>query len=70
MDTTLIQSYFAPPERAEAAEISAQYRRLRATPLIQQLLDCFPEPAMILNPQRQVVQANNALAGLLNVEAT
>jgi PAS domain-containing protein len=70
VDTTLIQSYFAPPERAEAAEISAQYRRLRATPLIQQLLDCFPEPAMILNPQRQVVQANNALAGLLKVEAT
>ena len=69
MDTTLIQSYFAPAERAQAAEIAAQHRRLRAIPSIEQLLDCFPEPAMILNPQRQVVQANNALAELVKVEA-
>jgi len=31
-------------------------------PEVAQLL---PDPAMILNPQRQVVQANKALAGLL-----
>jgi len=38
-------------------------------PLIQRSLDCFAEPAMILNPERQVVQAEKEFADLLKVDA-
>jgi hypothetical protein len=34
--------------------------------MVNALLDCFPEPAMILNRQRQIVLANDKLAVLLN----
>lgn len=61
-------TYSAPPERASAADVAADYQKLLQEPLVQQLLDSFPEPAMILNPQRQVVLANDKLAALLNAE--
>jgi len=69
VDTPPINNYFAPPERAQAGEITAQHQTLLDSPLVQQVLDCFPEPAMILNRQRQVVQVNNKLTELLKVDA-
>jgi hypothetical protein len=44
----------------------AQREKLMADPVVNALLDCFPEPAMILNRQRQIVLANDKLAVLLN----
>lgn len=61
-------TFFAPPERATDAEVAADHQRLTETPLIQQLLDSFPEAAMVLNPERQIVFANDKLARLLNLD--
>jgi signal transduction histidine kinase len=58
-------TYFAPPERSTGEALTAARQRLMAHPLVQQLLDSFPEAAMILNEQRQIVLANDKLALLL-----
>jgi len=57
-------TYFAPPERATADQIRIDHDRLRLTPLIRELLASFPQPAMILNPQREIVYANDKLLAL------
>lgn len=57
---------FAPAERAEPGAIQIQHQALAADPVIKAVLDCFPEPAMILNQQRQIVFANDKLAILLS----
>jgi signal transduction histidine kinase len=64
--TTPLSTLFAPAERAQPAEIQIQHRTVTADPFVKALLDCFPEPAMILNRQRQIVLANDKLATLLN----
>ena len=65
MEPTKPETYFAPPERASVEEIAAQYKALCENPAIQLLLDSFPEPTMLLNRHRQLVQANNKLTELL-----
>jgi len=60
----VLLTYSAPAERASTAEVAADHQKLLQEPLVQQLLDSFPEPAMILNPQRQVVLASDKLAAL------
>jgi len=62
-------TYFAPAERATGREIRADHEKLRNVPLIRQLLDSFPEPAMLLNPQRQIVLANDKLLVLLGADS-
>lgn len=64
----VLLTYSAPPGRASAAEVAADHQTLLQDPTLQQLLESLPEPAMILNQQRQVVLANHKLAALLNVE--
>jgi signal transduction histidine kinase len=61
-----LPTLFAPAERADPRQILAQREKLMADPVANALLDCFPEPAMILNRQRQIVLANDKLAVLLN----
>jgi signal transduction histidine kinase len=61
-----VATLFAPAERAEPGAIQVQHRALAADPVIKAVLDCFPEPAMILNQQRQIVFANDKLAILLS----
>ncbi|HEX7603776.1 MAG TPA: hypothetical protein VF316_19290, partial [Polyangiaceae bacterium] len=56
---------FAPAERATPEAIRVQHERLAADPRVGTLLDGFPEPAMILNRERQIVLANDKLAALL-----
>src|SRR5215472_2753606 len=60
-----LTTHFAPAERATGGEIRADHEKLRNAPLIRQLLDSFPEPAMLLNPQRQIVLGNDKLLALL-----
>lgn len=62
------QSDFAPASRAEDPEISVAHGLLKSTPLIEQLLNSFPEPAVVLNANRQVVFANDKLVAFLNGE--
>jgi len=64
----VLLTYSAPPERASAAEVAADHQTLLQEPTLQRLLESLPEPAMILNQQRQVVLANQKLAALLDAE--
>lgn len=59
---------FTFPGRGSAEELATQRRALAGHPLVRQLLDGFPEPAMILNAHRQIVVANDKLAALMNRE--
>lgn len=59
-------TYFAPAERADREQLQHDHDRIGAAPLIRQLLDSFPEPAMILNSQRQIVYVNDKLLNLLH----
>jgi signal transduction histidine kinase len=52
---------FAPAERCSQELLILQSQILALDPMIRLLLDCFPEPAMVLNRQRQIVQANDKL---------
>jgi signal transduction histidine kinase len=61
-----LPTLFAPAERADPRQMLAQREKLAADPVVNALLDCFPEPAMILNRQRQIVLANDKLAVMLN----
>jgi PAS domain-containing protein len=60
-----LATLFAPAERATPEEIEAQHEKVSSQLLLRALMDCFPEPAMILNRQRQIVLANDKLAHLL-----
>lgn len=66
METRLELTLFAPAERASEEVLARQHESLAASPLVRQLLDAFPEPAMVLNRERQIVFANDKLAKLLD----
>jgi len=63
-----LTTHFAPAARATDEGIKADHIALQAMRLVRQLLDSFPEPALILNPQRQIVHANDKLLALLRIE--
>ncbi len=69
MDTTKLKTHFAPPERADEAAVIADYERIRSNEEIVALLHGFPEPAVILNDNRQVVMANDKMETLLGKSA-
>ena len=56
---------YAPAERATAEDTDAQHQKVAKNPLVGALLDSFPESAVILNQQRQILFANDKLAALL-----
>lgn len=66
METELLQTHFAAPERASDAEIARQVATLRASALIRTLFDSVPDPVVVLNAHRQIVHANNKLTAMLN----
>jgi len=55
---------FAPAERADAEVLEAQRARVRSEALVCEMLEAFPEAAMILNRERQIVAANGRMARL------
>lgn len=62
-------TYFASPERATAEELSAARAAFLRTARAQELLDALPEPALVLNPQRQVVAANAAALAMVGASS-
>ncbi len=58
-------TFFGSPEKATLEQIAAQCRKIAGSPITTQLLDSFPEPAVILNQYRQIVAVNDKLAALL-----
>lgn len=67
MVSAKLPTSFAPAERLDADEIGQQHRQLR--PLLAELLDCLPDPVVILNQQRQIVLASRSFAQLLGLSA-
>jgi PAS domain-containing protein len=57
---------FAPAERKGIAQIAREHQHILAIPHLQELLNAFPTPAVILNECRQIVAANQRLCRLLN----
>ena len=62
-----ISTDFAPAERASEDMIQHEADLLLAIPLLGQLLDSIPDIVLILNEQRQIVFANQALADVLDL---
>jgi nitrogen-specific signal transduction histidine kinase len=56
---------FAPAERTPAEVLSGQSRILSEQPFLREMMDCFPEPVVVLNQTRQIVLANDKMASLL-----
>jgi signal transduction histidine kinase len=65
MEMRLPLTFFAPAERATPEALAGQHDVLTKSPLVKQLLDAFPEPAMVLNRERQIVFGNDKLTQLL-----
>ena len=61
-----LSTCFAPPERENAEQVRTEHQLVTAIPHIQELLNAFPTPAVILNECRQIVAANQRLCELLN----
>jgi nitrogen-specific signal transduction histidine kinase len=57
-------TYFADPERTPREVLERQHAEMTGHPLVAALLDSFPEPAAIVNRQRQIVVANGKMAAL------
>jgi hypothetical protein len=64
-----LSTAFAPAERASAKQLASEHQELLDNPAARVLLDGFPEPAAILNRQRQIVLANKRLAEALGKPA-
>jgi nitrogen-specific signal transduction histidine kinase len=62
---TMLATHFAPPGREDEAVLSRQQEALLADPMVDRLLDSFPEPTMILNSKRQIVRVNERTRALL-----
>ncbi|MFH1580763.1 MAG: PAS domain-containing sensor histidine kinase [Pseudomonadota bacterium] len=58
---------YAPAERASEGQINQEADLLIALPLLGQLLDSIPDIVLILNEQRQIVFANQALADAFDI---
>lgn len=55
----------ASPQRTSAEMLAQQSSLLSSQPFLLQMMDCFPEPVVVMNQERQIVQANNKMATLL-----
>jgi hypothetical protein len=63
-----VQSEFAPAKRAGSMEIAEAHELLASTSAVEQLLNSFPEPAVVLNADRQIIFVNDKLSALLKTE--
>ncbi len=59
---------FAPAERASPVQLQRQIKRLNRLDVLEKLVDAVPNMVLVLNAQRQVVFANDALSALLGLE--
>lgn len=66
----MLETQFAPAERAPEERVRDLYRLLSSIPLLQKLLGSVPDILLLLNEQRQIVLANDAAFGFLGIEPT
>ncbi len=69
MGPDTLPTCFAPSEQANDAEVLAQHQQVIKLPLVRLLLESFPEGAVLLNEQRQIVYANDKLTALLGASS-
>ncbi len=67
LDGIPLTTQFASAERAPDSVIEEQSLHFSSNPLLQQLLDAVPDIFLILNAQRQIVFANQALLNYLRI---
>ena len=58
-------TFFAPAERASAADVLRQSAAVRGSRLLAEVLAAVPDLLVVLNPQRQIVFANRAVQAFL-----
>jgi hypothetical protein len=56
---------FVSPVRSNSETLARQSSVLMAQLYLQQMMDCFPEPVLVLNQNRQIVLVNDKMAALL-----
>ncbi len=59
--TTPLKTYFAPAERASKEEVRQAWQKVLEAGLVSSVLDIMPDPAVILNVQRQIVAINRQM---------
>jgi signal transduction histidine kinase len=63
-----LTTQFAPPERATSETVHGQLEYFRSNPLLVEVFNAVPSILVILNRQRQIVFANQALLGLPGID--
>jgi signal transduction histidine kinase len=66
---TVLETAFAPAERASQSDVWRQHRKLAQLPFVREFLDAVPNMTMVLNQQRQIVLANRAFSEFLGLKA-
>ncbi len=61
------ETYFAPAERADPDEVIQARTLFLSDPLRVAMLDSIPDPAVVLNKERQIVTGNHALRNILHL---
>lgn len=64
----VMDTAFAPAERASQDDIRRQYMKLAALPFVRDFLDAVPNMSVVLNENRQIVFANRAFASFLGLK--
>jgi signal transduction histidine kinase len=67
MEQPKIPTRFLPAERLPAREVSAQAQQVAANSMLGILLNAMPQIVLILNAERQIIFANQALATFLGL---
>jgi len=65
-----VKTYFAPAERAREPAIRRQHKTLSETRLLSTVLSAVPELVAVLNRERQLVYANEALQHFFNADSS
>jgi hypothetical protein len=65
-----VKTYFAPPERAQPATVRRQHKKVSEVHTLSNVLSAVPEFVAVLNQERQVVYANDALVRYLKAESS
>jgi nitrogen-specific signal transduction histidine kinase len=66
-NTILLETQFAPAERASFETLQAQADKISKIEMFESMFSVVPNPVVILNQERQIVFANTAFKELINV---
>jgi nitrogen-specific signal transduction histidine kinase len=66
----MMETHFAPAERADRVEVNNLFELLSGVPLLDEILCSVPDALLFLNEHRQIVFANRATFCFLGIEPT